>query len=199
MRRASDSEPQRSNRSDVARNRSSILEAAREGFAEGGRQVEIRQIAARARVGVGTVYRHFPSRDDLVRTLVDLASQEGRALLEEAVREEDPSAAVRRMCRAVAQVYRRFGAIGEVAFGGHPHGYAPYAREGDRLVASDMVRSVMERGMREGAFRRDLDMDLAVMAAIRLCSREVFTALGPNRSFEEVADLVAEFMLAAMR
>jgi AcrR family transcriptional regulator len=52
-------------RADAARNRESIIEAARERFAEQG-------TAARdAGVGVGTVYRHFPTKDDLIEALVE--------------------------------------------------------------------------------------------------------------------------------
>jgi AcrR family transcriptional regulator len=53
-------------RADAQRNRDKLLTAATEGFAECGEDVALETIAARAGVGIGTLYRHFPSRDALV-------------------------------------------------------------------------------------------------------------------------------------
>ena len=53
-------------RVDAQRNRDKLLAAATEAFAEDGEDVALETIAARAGVGIGTFYRHFPSRDALV-------------------------------------------------------------------------------------------------------------------------------------
>jgi AcrR family transcriptional regulator len=53
-------------RSDARRNIDALLEAARVAFATSGVHTPVREIAERAGVGVGTVYRHFPQRSDLV-------------------------------------------------------------------------------------------------------------------------------------
>src|SRR4051812_46184151 len=53
-------------RSDAQRNLDSLLEAAKAVFAEAGVDAPVREIAAKAGVGIGTVYRHFPQRADLV-------------------------------------------------------------------------------------------------------------------------------------
>jgi AcrR family transcriptional regulator len=52
-------------RADARRNREKVLRAAREAFAESGYDVPLDEIAARAGVGAGTVYRHFPSKEAL--------------------------------------------------------------------------------------------------------------------------------------
>jgi AcrR family transcriptional regulator len=57
-------------RADAARNRTRVLEVAWQTFASEGLSVPIDEIARRAGVGLGTVYRHFPSKDDLVRAIV---------------------------------------------------------------------------------------------------------------------------------
>jgi AcrR family transcriptional regulator len=70
---------ERSPRADARRNREKILSAARDAFAASGYGAPLDEIAARAGVGPGTVYRHFPSKDELfeavtaarVRDLVD--------------------------------------------------------------------------------------------------------------------------------
>jgi AcrR family transcriptional regulator len=53
-------------RSDARRNVDALLEAAKAAFATSGVHAPVREIAQRAGVGVGTVYRHFPQRSDLV-------------------------------------------------------------------------------------------------------------------------------------
>src|ERR687886_726120 len=53
-------------RADAQRNREKLLAAATEAFAEHGEDVALETVAARAGVGIGTLYRHFPNRDALV-------------------------------------------------------------------------------------------------------------------------------------
>jgi AcrR family transcriptional regulator len=79
------SEPARPLRADAARNRARVLEVAYETFAAEGLAVPIDEIARRAGVGAGTVYRHFPTKEDLYRAVVEDRMQrivdDGRALL----------------------------------------------------------------------------------------------------------------------
>ena len=58
-------------RADAARNRARILEAARAAFAEGGLDVGVEEIARRAGVGKGTLYRRFPTKESLVLAIFD--------------------------------------------------------------------------------------------------------------------------------
>ena len=57
-------------RADARRNRERILESARAVFAECGAEAQIDDVASRAGVGVGTVYRHFPTKEALMVELV---------------------------------------------------------------------------------------------------------------------------------
>ncbi len=72
-------------RADAERNAHALVEAAAEAFLASGVDAPVRDVAARAGVGVGTVYRHFPTRADLViavyRHQVDECAQAGPALL----------------------------------------------------------------------------------------------------------------------
>jgi AcrR family transcriptional regulator len=58
-------------RADARRNREKVLEAARVTFGESGIDTQVDDIARRAGVGVGTVYRHFPTKDALVEALAE--------------------------------------------------------------------------------------------------------------------------------
>jgi AcrR family transcriptional regulator len=58
-------------RADARRNRERILAAGRQQFADHGLDVHMEQIARAAGVGVGTLYRHFPAKEDLLQALAD--------------------------------------------------------------------------------------------------------------------------------
>jgi AcrR family transcriptional regulator len=61
--------PGRKPRTDALRNRERILEVAKEAFTRSGAQTSLDDIAKQAGVGAGTLYRHFPTRDDLLEAV----------------------------------------------------------------------------------------------------------------------------------
>jgi AcrR family transcriptional regulator len=70
-------------RADARRNYEKLVEAAREAFAEGGRSASLEDIARRAGVGIGTLYRHFPTRQALLEAVyVDEVEALGRSATE---------------------------------------------------------------------------------------------------------------------
>src|ERR1700755_1474996 len=68
---------ERPKRADARRNYEKVLNAAREAFAEGGESTALEEIARRAGVGIGTLYRHFPTRQALVEALYVDEVEEG--------------------------------------------------------------------------------------------------------------------------
>src|SRR5215831_10621549 len=62
--------PDRALRADARRNREAVIKAAKELFAEQGLDAQMPDVARAAKVGVGTVYRHFPTKDHLIAALV---------------------------------------------------------------------------------------------------------------------------------
>ena len=72
-------------RADARRNEETLLETAAAAFVSSGVDVPVRHIAAKAGVGVGTIYRHFPTRADLIvavyRHQVEACAEAGPALL----------------------------------------------------------------------------------------------------------------------
>jgi len=64
-------QPARPLRADAARNRARVLEVAYETFAAEGLGVPIDEIARRAGVGAGTVYRHFPTKEEIFRAVIE--------------------------------------------------------------------------------------------------------------------------------
>jgi AcrR family transcriptional regulator len=84
--------PERVQRADARRNHAAVIEAAKTLFADQGVDAQMPDIAKAAKVGVGTVYRHFPTKDDLIEALVEARferiAERGREALEEA--NDDP-------------------------------------------------------------------------------------------------------------
>src|SRR5213082_494958 len=77
-------------RSDARRNRDRIVQAARELVAEHGEAAQIDDVASKAGVGVGTVYRHFPNKDALMGELLRMCVLECTAATRSAAELEDP-------------------------------------------------------------------------------------------------------------
>ena len=82
-----ESKPNRHKRSDAQRNEQVLLEAAAAVFVKSGVEAPVRDIAAAAGVGVGTIYRHFPTRADLVvavyRHQIEACAEAGSTLLKQ--------------------------------------------------------------------------------------------------------------------
>jgi AcrR family transcriptional regulator len=90
-------------RADAARNRQLLLDAARDAFGRHGVTASLDDVARAAGVGPGTLYRHFPTRDQLVLAVIDEGLTDiyrlGTALLDE----DDPMRALRRWLDAYVE------------------------------------------------------------------------------------------------
>jgi AcrR family transcriptional regulator len=108
--------PERGQRADARRNRKRILETARELLAEHGFDAQVEEIAKRAGVGVGTVYRHFPTKLDLLQALIE-ARFEGLAEAARAgIANPDPWAGFEGFMRYSAGVMADDRALSEAMF-----------------------------------------------------------------------------------
>ena len=85
---------QRPLRADAARNRLRLLAAARAVFAERGLDATMDEVARRAGVGVGTAYRRFRNRDELIGALFEERLDEYLGLLDDALAQPDPWSAL---------------------------------------------------------------------------------------------------------
>jgi AcrR family transcriptional regulator len=200
-------------RSDALANRQRILDAAREVFARRGLDAEIREIAERAGVGIGTLYRHFESREGLLSTLVHQAEEDLLRRIQPVLEIEEPRAAVRTAIRAGAEFCEQFGALTEVMLRDeldsfHPGGHDKYHAGGwEGYHAShpdfmdefkELLANLLQRGMRDGTFRPDLDVPVAVAALMSILASGMLLALATQRSYPRAADDVADFFLAAI-
>jgi AcrR family transcriptional regulator len=107
---------ERGQRADARRNRKRILEVARELFAEHGFDVQVDQIAKRAGVGVGTVYRHFPNKLDMLQALIEARFEALANAAREGIANPDPWAGFAAFMRYSAGVMADDRALSEAMF-----------------------------------------------------------------------------------
>lgn len=144
-------------RADAARNRAKVLDAARAAFAAHGSSAQIEEIARDAGVGVGTVYRHFPTKQALAEALVEERFERVLAYQRELLDEPDPWRAIERSFEFCAQSQERDRALAGVLAtlagdAGTPAG--PRAHQHADLMAA--IEQMLERARAAGAIRPDL-------------------------------------------
>src|SRR5436309_3625379 len=135
-------------RRDAQRNRERILEAAGRLFAERGVQASLDDVAEAAGVGVGTVYRHYPSKDALLDELFENVMEEQAAFAEAALSESDPWTGFVSFLEHLTEGFANNRALEDVVL--HPErGELRLARARERLGAP--VRALVERAKAAGA------------------------------------------------
>ncbi|PHQ50646.1 TetR family transcriptional regulator [Streptomyces cinnamoneus] len=149
-------------RADARRNRVLVMQAARSAFEEAGLAVPLGEIARRAGVGAGTVYRHFPSKEALFRaTVVDRVR-----LFTDTARElataEQPGVVFFRYLAAVVRLSVRNKGLCDALEGNFEP--SPGVEEGFRAA----LCVLLERAQQAGAVRKDVAID-DVMALLLGC------------------------------
>jgi AcrR family transcriptional regulator len=140
-------------RSDAERNRQRILSAAGTLFAERGLAATMDEIAARAGVGVGTVYRRYPEKELLIDALFEERMEELAGAGEQALAAEDPwQGLVAYLEAAVAQQAGNRGLRDLLLSSTYGHDRVARARE--RLAP--ITTQLLERAQRDGQLRPDL-------------------------------------------
>jgi AcrR family transcriptional regulator len=140
-------------RRDAQRNRERILEAAAELFARKGVDVTLDEVARCAGVGVGTVYRRFPDKEELIDALFEDRIAEIAAYAEEALAASDPwEGLVGFFERSCAQHTADRG-LQQVIFSS-VHGHQRVAAARDRI--SPPVTEMLRRAQEAGALRPDV-------------------------------------------
>jgi AcrR family transcriptional regulator len=145
-------------RADALRNRQRILDAAREAFTELGQDAQMEDIARRAGVGVGTVYRHFTTKDVLIGELIDVKLSEfAKRVRRKFDEEDDPWAALDGALREQTEVMSRDAAHQRMAFAATPDAMRLAAPAITELT--DAWNAVIVRAKEAGVLREDFDVD----------------------------------------
>lgn len=150
-------------RSDARRNRERLVSAARELFASAGLDVPAREVARSAGVGAGTLYRHFPTRDDLVDAVLEDACEELVAIVEAALAETDPWRGFTRYVEDALVLYARNRGLKD-AIEAQTQGCERIRRLGSRM--RPLTAKIVARAHDAGVLRRDFAVgDIKVVLA----------------------------------
>ena len=165
---------ERALRADARRNRQAVIEAAKKLFADQGLDAQMPDIAKTANVGVGTVYRHFPTKDDLVAALVaerfERLSQKARDGLEV----PDAWEGLCDFIRFSAEIQADDRGLCEV-MGSRPELMDAAARAAG---LPELCKRLVKRAQRSGELRRDLVWEDIPMIACGL-GRITQATVGP--------------------
>lgn len=182
-------------RADARLNRSRVIEAARALFSERGADVEMKEVADLAGVGVGTLYRNFPTKNDLIAAVLNEALESLRVVIDEALALDDPREGIRIFVHGACDIIERSGFLIRVLLEGaiqHRLDHPDFAAFTDRLD------ELVVRGIDSGAFRSDVDPRIAAASLKALMFPLPYLILREHLSREEIADGFTRLALSGM-
>jgi AcrR family transcriptional regulator len=156
----------RRKRADAVRNAEVVLEAAKAAFAESGVDASMRDIATRAGVGVGTIYRNYPQRSDLIiavfRRELDATAAEADRLSSK----HPPAEALRMWAQSLARFVATKRGFASALHSGDPAYQSLPAQLLGTLVPR--VQAILDAGAADGTIRREIRAEDLIHALSRL-------------------------------
>ena len=158
-------------RADAARNRELIIAAAAAVFAERGLDAATAEIAHRAGVGEATLFRRFPTKDDLIDAIIETRMEELAVLADAAADAADPATALERFMQDLVKQFSRdkgfFEAAGERCMNDPKF-------QAQRERGMEAVGRLLRRAQDAGAVRTDLSpADISFLAGSAMYAMEV--------------------------
>jgi AcrR family transcriptional regulator len=183
---------ERTLRSDARRNREAVLVAARERLGQCGLDCQMEDIARTAGVGVGTVYRHFPTKDDLIIALVGDRFARLAERAAEALSEDDPWEAFCDLMRYSAEIQIRDRALSEFISSTPELGQHEAVASG----LADLTAQLIAKAQRAGGMRKDAVVeDVPTL----ICALGAVTAGAAGKMPELNWERYVEIMLDGLR
>jgi AcrR family transcriptional regulator len=159
--------PERRVRADAQRNLDALLQAAKSVFASSGVEAPVREIAERAGVGIGTFYRHFPQRADLIAAVfrheIDACAEAAPAL----AAEHAPGEALAKWMQRYAAFVATKRGLAPALHSGDP-AYLPLRAHFEQHVGT-ALKTLLHAAVQAGEVRNDVDADDLLHAVASLC------------------------------
>jgi AcrR family transcriptional regulator len=152
-------------RADALRNRERVLEAAKAVFSAGGAEASLEAVAKRAGVGIGTLYRHFPTREALYEAVYRREVEQLGELADTLKDETKPVEALRRWITAnIEFVATKKGMAAALALAAHAELQSfSFAR------LTQAVGVLLERAVKAGEIRADVSPEDLLRALVGMC------------------------------
>jgi len=183
--------PAKGLRRDAQRNRDAIVAAAREVFSEQGLEAPLEEIARRAGVGIGTLYRRFPTRVDLIDAVLAGRLRAHVDAAEQALRIGDPGDGFAFYLERTCQLEASDRGVGDVMSMRFPRATAV---ETAKARLFELVRELVRRAQASGQLRADLTLeDLAFLNWSNAKIVEATGAVAPDAWRRHLAFLLDAF------
>jgi AcrR family transcriptional regulator len=154
-------------RADAVRNRERVLEAAKVVFSAGGAEASLEAVARTAGVGIGTLYRHFPTREALFEAVYRREVQHLADLAEQLKQEAQPVDALRHWMRSnVKFVATKKGMSAALALAAYKNSEL-FSYSFDRLTQA--VGGLLDRAIATGEIRNDIGPEDLLRALVGMC------------------------------
>lgn len=182
---------QRKPRADALRNRTRILEVAKEAFTRHGADASLDEIAKQADVGAGTLYRHFPTRDALIEAVYRSEVEKLAAAERKFAAAMPPMEALRAwmllLVDYIAAKHIIAPALNSVV-GGPSRLY-----EGSRGLVQGAMDELVERAKKNGDVRRDIDASDLLQAILGV------SRVGTGTDWQQSAKRLVDILIAGSR
>jgi AcrR family transcriptional regulator len=155
-------------RADAVRNRDRVLEAAKIVFSAGGSDASLEAVAREAGVGIGTLYRHFPTREALYEAVYRREVEQLGELAEQLKNDAFPVDALRRWMRANVEFVatkKGMAAALALAAGGPPSELTAFSYE--RLTKA--IGTLLDRAVAAGDIRADVSAEDLLRTLVGMC------------------------------
>jgi AcrR family transcriptional regulator len=154
-------------RADALRNRERVMEAAKIVFSAGGPEASLEAVARQAGVGIGTLYRHFPTREDLFEAVYRREVEQLSELAEQLKAEASPTEALRRWLRSTVQfVATKKGMMAALAIVMNANSELAAYSYGHLTAA---IGALLKRAVDASEVRADVNADDLLRALIGMC------------------------------
>jgi AcrR family transcriptional regulator len=189
--------PEIRERADSRRKRLRLLAATRQAIAEHGLNISTADIAARAEVGIGTIYRRFGSKEALIEAVLNDGASAAVADASRALAEQDPAVGLEMfmsdLCRHLVanRGLRQFGT--ELRAKSHS---IPALQQIGYL--RDMLKSLTERAQQAGVVRDDVTWrDLAIFARATATDEDALAVAGDKEQWQRILAVLMDGLRTA--
>jgi AcrR family transcriptional regulator len=159
--------PIRKPRADAARNRERVLNAAKAVFSAGGAEASLEAVARAAGVGIGTLYRHFPTREALFEAVYRREVQQLADLAEQLKQKTPPIEALRQWMRSnVKFVATKKGMSAALALAAYKNSEL-FSYSFDQLTRA--AGALLDRAITAGEIRNDISPEDLLRALVGMC------------------------------
>jgi AcrR family transcriptional regulator len=178
-------------RADGARNRQLLIDAAKSGFADVGMNVSLEEIARRAGVGIGTLYRHFPNREAVVEAVYRREVEQLAAAVPQLLESWAPAEALHRWMHLFIDYIATKRLIAPSLGPLHGRSSTLYATSAELITGA--ISTLVRRAIASGDVRKDIDPSDLLRAMVGVSYQN------PDAGWEASARRVIDLLMDGLR